>query len=58
MPLQQGTTTRNGERKGFYRWGDEGKMYLYEPGNEGQRERAKRLAQRQGRAIESDENDS
>lgn len=53
MPLQQGTTTRNGERVGFYRWGDDGKMYTYRLNNTTLRERAKEQAKRQGRAIES-----
>lgn len=53
MPLQQGTTTRDGERVGYYRWGDTGKMYTYQPGNRQSRERAKVLAKRQGRAIEA-----
>ena len=53
MPIQRGYTTVDGERKGWYRWGDEGKKYYYEPGNERSRSTAKGLAVRQGRAIES-----
>lgn len=53
MPIQQGTTTRNGERVGYYRWGDEGKIYTYEQGNKAAREAAKQRAKRQGRAIEA-----
>lgn len=53
MPLQQGTTTRDGERVGFYRWGDDGKMYVYEQGNPEDREDAKDKALEQGKAIES-----
>lgn len=53
MPLQQGTTTRDGERVGYYRWGDSGKMYIYELGNPNSRAAAKGLAKRQGRAIEA-----
>jgi hypothetical protein len=56
MPLQQGATTRDGERVGYYRWGDEGKMYIYTPNNRQSRERAKALAKRQGRAIEAQSN--
>ncbi|XGI84193.1 hypothetical protein ACEU6E_02795 [Halorutilales archaeon Cl-col2-1] len=41
MPLQQGYTTRDGERKGYYRWGDSGKRYIYTPGDDEDRERAK-----------------
>lgn len=53
MPVQQGSTTRDGERVGYMRWGDEGKMYIYEPGNRQSRERARTLAERQGRAIQA-----
>ena len=53
MPVNQGYTTRDGERKGYYRWGEEGKMYLYTPGDEDERERAKEKAREQGRAIKS-----
>jgi len=53
MPLQQGTTTRDGERVGYYRWGDSGKMYTYELGNAISRGMAKSKAKEQGRAIEA-----
>ena len=53
MPLQRGTTTRDGERVGYYRWGDSGKMYTYELGNDSARRAAKSRAKRQGRAIEA-----
>lgn len=53
MPLQQGYTTRDGERKGWYRWGSSGRRYFYEPGNPRSRAQAKSLAKRQGRAIEA-----
>lgn len=53
MPLQQGYTTRDGERVGWYRWGESGKRYFYEPGNPHSRASAKGLAERQGRAIEA-----
>jgi hypothetical protein len=56
MPLTQGYTTRDGERKGYYRWGEQGTMYLYTPGDEAERERAKRRALKQGRAIKSRQN--
>jgi hypothetical protein len=36
-----------------YRWGKRGKCYIYEPNNEADRQRARRLAERQGRAIKS-----
>lgn len=53
MPLEQGYTTRNGQRVGWFRWGSGGKKYYYEPGNEHSRASAKGLAKRQGRAIEA-----
>lgn len=53
MPLQRGETTRDGERVGWYRYGDSGKRYFYEIGNERSRATAKGLAERQGRAIEA-----
>ena len=53
MPLKQGYTTRNGQRVGYYQWGDAGAKYTYTPGNAAERERAKEKAQRQGRAIEA-----
>ena len=53
MPLQRGTTTRDGERVGYWRYGDEGKMYTYELGNASARRAAKSRARRQGRAIEA-----
>lgn len=53
MGLQRGYTTRDGERRGYYRWGDSGKMYTYEPGNEDARASARSRAKRQGRAIEA-----
>lgn len=53
MPVQQGTTTRNGKRVGYYRWGDSGKMYTYEIGNERSRQLARKRARRQGKAIKA-----
>jgi len=35
------------------RWGEEGKCYTYEPGNEESRKRAEARALEQGRAIEA-----
>jgi len=55
MPLQQGYTTRDGSLVGYYRWGDEGKMYTYEPGNRHSRNAARGAARRQGRAIKASE---
>lgn len=36
-----------------YKWGDEGKCYVYTPGNEASRKRAKNNAEKQGRAIKA-----
>ena len=51
MPVQRGYTTRDGERRGYYRWGEEGKMYTYEPGNARSRRAAKAAAERQQAAA-------
>jgi len=51
MPVEQGSTTKDGKRVGFFRWGKSGKKYYYRPKNEKSRTRAKRLAAMQGRAI-------
>ena len=53
MPIQHGYTTRDGERRGFYRWGESGKMYTYPPGNESARKKAKEKARKQGQAIKA-----
>jgi hypothetical protein len=56
VPLQQGYTTRDGERRGYYRWGETGTLYLYTPGEDAERERARQRALRQGRAIQAQRN--
>lgn len=48
MPVRE--CQRNG--KPGYQYGDEGYCYTYEPGNEEQRDEAKRKAYLQGVAIE------
>lgn len=53
MPLQNGYTTKNGTRVGYYKWGDSGKKYKYTIGNRKSRENAKNKAKKQGRAIEA-----
>ena len=53
MPIQHGYTTRDGERRGYYRWGEAGTMYTYPPGDGRARERAMEKARRQGRAIKA-----
>jgi len=49
MPVQP---CREGGKPGF-KFGERGKCYTYESGNETSRERARELAARQGRAIEA-----
>lgn len=51
MPCRRGTTTRNGKRVGYYQWGESGKRYTYELGNEQARKRALRRCREQARAI-------
>lgn len=56
MPLHQGYTSVNNERKGYYQWGSSGKKYYYEPGNKRSRSQAKSRAMMQARAIEASKN--
>jgi hypothetical protein len=43
---------RSKDGKGpYYQWGESGKKYHYESGNEESRKRAKARAEKQGRAI-------
>ena len=49
MPIK---TCQRDKKPGF-KWGDEGKCFTYEPGNERSRQRAMRKAKEQGRAIEA-----
>lgn len=49
MPVER--CQKNG--KSGYRWGKEGKCYTYTTGNKQSRDRAKRQAAQQGRAIEA-----
>jgi len=51
MPIEHGYTTRDGERYGYYRFGSEGKMYLYSPGNDASRRAAKSKARKQQQAA-------
>jgi hypothetical protein len=51
MPVQRGYTTKNGERVGYYRWGDEGTRYFYEPGDAEERELAREQAEAQRAAA-------
>jgi hypothetical protein len=50
MPIKQGYTTENGERRGYYQWSN-GAKYTYTPGNEQSRKRAKRKAEKQRQAA-------
>jgi hypothetical protein len=47
MPVKR--TTKDG--RPAYKWGDSGKAYTYTPGNAKSRRRARRKAERQGRAA-------
>ena len=49
MPVQR--TTKDG--KPAYQWGTSGKKYTYTTGDAASRERAKKLAARQGRAVQA-----
>jgi hypothetical protein len=51
MPVERGYTTRDGERVGYYRWGESGKMYTYTTGDEEEREEARERARAQRRAA-------
>jgi len=47
MPVNRGKDTSGP----YYQWGDSGKKYHYESGNQKSRENAKRKAERQGKAA-------
>jgi hypothetical protein len=47
MPVQRGKDSDGA----YYQWGDSGKKYHYEAGNDSSRERAKDKAEKQGRAA-------
>jgi hypothetical protein len=51
MPVRQGYTTRDGERVGYYQWGEAGKKYTYTPGDEEARDEAREKARAQQRAA-------
>ena len=51
MPIKQGYEQHQGERMGYYQWGDEGRKYYYTPGNETARKRAKSKAEKQREAA-------
>ena len=50
MPVQR-VVTKDG--KPGFRWGQSGKVYKYTPGNKASRERARKKAEKQGRAVRS-----
>jgi len=50
MVIEQGYTTRDGIRMGFYQW-DKGKKYTYEPGDDKSRQAAYEKALKQQRAA-------
>ena len=41
--------------KSGYKWGDSGKCYTYESGNDASRKRARRQAREQGQAIKANQ---
>lgn len=54
MPVQR---CQRDNKPGF-KWGDQGKCFTYEPGNEQSRERARNQAKEQGRAIEASKSEN
>ena len=53
--IEQGTTTRDGERVGYYQWDPpNGKKYTYELNNDNDRQEAKERAEEQRRAAAAD----
>jgi len=52
MPVKR--CSKNG--KPGYKWGDSGVCYTYTSGNKNSRERAKKKALKQGRAVEASKN--
>ena len=53
MPVK--SCRKNG--KPGYKYGDSGKCYTYEPGNDASRKRARKQAREQGRAIRANQGD-
>lgn len=51
MPIHRECTTKDGERKCYYQWGNSGKKYWYTPGNKEERKEAKRKAEAQRNAA-------
>jgi len=52
MPVMRGK-----DGKGpYFKWGEHGKAYHYKSGNKSSRERARKRAARQGRAIKRSQN--
>ena len=49
MPVRRGKD-RDGS---YYQWGESGKKYRYESGNEKSRESAKKKAEKQGQAVKA-----
>jgi hypothetical protein len=56
-PIQQGYEQHEGERVGYYQWGDSGTKYHYTPGNETARKRAKAKAEKQRDAARASDYD-
>lgn len=51
MPVQRGTEQKNGEKRCYYQWGENGKKYYYECGNPRSRKAARAKAAKQGAAA-------
>lgn len=54
MPIEQGYTTEDGKRKGFYKVKNTNNRYTYKPGDVQHMARAKRKAKEQLSAIQED----
>lgn len=53
MPIMQGYTSEDGERVGYYQYGDGGKKYHYTVGDAESRADALEKAKEQAQAIEA-----
>jgi hypothetical protein len=51
MPVEHGYEIIKGKKFGYYRWGESGKKYLHQIGNERSRKIAHEKAWTQGKAI-------
>lgn len=51
MPMNNSVEIVDGEKKGYYQYGETGKRYYYEIGNKESRTIARQKAEKQARAI-------